>query len=50
MQFSYKVVLKKTFKNLKGIIMKKISARKVQKLKTTAVALYPIWMCWPFPL
>lgn len=30
--------------------MKKISVVKVQKLKTTAVALYPIWECWPFPV
>lgn len=30
--------------------MKKINAVKVQKLKTTAVALYPIWECWPFPV
>ena len=29
--------------------MKKISIVKVQKLKTTGVALYPIWECWPFP-
>lgn len=29
--------------------MKKISIRKVQKLKTTSVAFYPIWECWPFP-
>lgn len=29
--------------------MKKISVVKVQKLKTTAVALYPIWECWPWP-
>lgn len=29
--------------------MKKISVLKVQKLKTTSVALYPIWVCWPFP-
>lgn len=29
--------------------MKKISVVKVQKLKTTAVALYPIWTCWPWP-
>lgn len=28
--------------------MEKISIRKVQKLKTTTVALYPIWECWPF--
>lgn len=28
--------------------MKKIEVVKVQKLKTTAVALYPIWMCWPW--
>lgn len=28
--------------------MKKISIRKVQKLKTTAVAAYPIWECWPW--
>jgi len=28
--------------------MKKISVLKVQKLKTTAVAAYPIWVCWPF--
>jgi len=30
--------------------MKKISAKKVQNLKTTSVAVYPIWMCWPFPI
>jgi hypothetical protein len=30
--------------------MKKISVVKVQKLKTTAVALYPIWECWPWPI
>lgn len=30
--------------------MQKISAVKVQKLKTTAVAMYPIFACWPFPL
>lgn len=30
--------------------MKKISVLKTQKLKTTSVALYPIWECWPFPL
>lgn len=29
--------------------MKKISVVKVQELKTTAVAAYPIWMCWPWP-
>jgi hypothetical protein len=29
--------------------MKKISVLKVQKLKTTSVALYPIWVCWPWP-
>jgi|GEM_PF-4790759 len=29
--------------------MKKISVLKVQKLKTTSVAFYPIWECWPFP-
>lgn len=29
--------------------MKKISVVKVQQLKTTAVALYPIYFCWPFP-
>ena len=28
--------------------MKKVSVVKVQKLKTTAVALYPIWVCWPW--
>lgn len=28
--------------------MKKVSVVKVQKLKTTAVALYPIWDCWPW--
>ncbi len=28
--------------------MKKIEVVKVQKLKTTAVALYPIWECWPW--
>ena len=28
--------------------MKKISIRKMQNLKTTAVAAYPIWECWPF--
>lgn len=28
--------------------MKKVSVVKVQKLKTTAVALYPIWACWPW--
>jgi hypothetical protein len=27
--------------------MKKIQIVKIQKLKTTATALYPIWMCWP---
>lgn len=34
---------------LLGAIMKKISIIKVQKLKTTAIALYPIYECWPFP-
>lgn len=29
-------------------VMKKVSVVKVQKLKTTAVALYPIWECWPW--
>lgn len=28
--------------------MKKISVVKVQDLKTTSVALYPIWTCWPY--
>lgn len=28
--------------------MQKISVVKVQKLKTTAVAFYPIWQCWPW--
>lgn len=28
--------------------MKKVSVVKVQKLKTTAVAMYPIWVCWPW--
>lgn len=32
--------------------MKKISILKVQKLKTTSVAAYPIWQClpWPWPI
>jgi len=30
--------------------MKKISVVKVQQLKTTSIALYPIYECWPFPL
>lgn len=30
--------------------MKKISVLKAQELKTTSVALYPIWVCWPWPL
>lgn len=29
--------------------MKKISILKVQKLKTTSVAAYPIWVCFPWP-
>ena len=29
--------------------MKKSSILKVQKLKTTSVAAYPIWVCLPFP-
>jgi len=29
--------------------MKKFDVRKVDTMKTTA-ALYPIWMCWPWPL
>ncbi|MET4730803.1 hypothetical protein ABIE09_004623 [Lysobacter enzymogenes] len=28
--------------------MKKISILKVQKLKTTSVAAYPIWLCLPW--
>ena len=27
--------------------MKKISVRKIESLKTTAAALYPICECWP---
>lgn len=29
--------------------MKKISVIKVQQLKTTASAMYPIFDCWPWP-
>lgn len=32
----------------KGNVMKKISIVRVQKLKTTAAAAYPIFVCWPF--
>jgi len=33
---------------IKEFDMKKISIRKMQNLKTTAIAAYPIWECWPF--
>ncbi|ALN92802.1 hypothetical protein LG3211_3865 [Lysobacter gummosus] len=37
------------FTQPRNVFMKKISILKVQKLKTTSVAAYPIWVCLPFP-